>query len=121
MRAIGNKGEDFAVKILKKEGYEIIERNFTIRGGEIDIIARDGEYLVFVEVKLRKSVDFGRPSEFVTKAKREHIIHTASTYLSIYEIDLPTRFDVVEIIAKEGKWGKLKVEEYTIIKDAFTC
>ena len=71
MRAIGNLGEDYAVKILKKNKYSILERNFTIRGGEIDIIAKDGEYLVFVEVKMRKTTDFGRPSEFVGLKKQE--------------------------------------------------
>ncbi len=119
MRAIGNVGEDYAVKILKKNKYKIEERNFTVRGGEIDIIAKDGEYLVFVEVKLRKSTDFGRPSEFVGLKKREHLRKTALLYMKKTEYDGPYRFDVIEIVGEINEKGKLLPKEVNVIKDAF--
>ena len=111
--SIGINGEETAVKILKKQGYKIIERNYRTRHGEIDIIAQDGEYTCFVEVKLRKSADFGAPGDFIDERKQQKIIKTAQYYAvkkGIY--DTPMRFDAVLINA--GK--KLKAE---VIKDAF--
>ncbi len=119
MRKIGNIGEDYAVKILKKNKYKIVERNFTIRGGEIDIIAKDGEYLVFIEVKLRKSTEFGRPSEYVGCMKQEHLRKTALLYMKKTEYDGPCRFDVVEIVGEANEKGKLLAKEVNIIKNAF--
>lgn len=119
MRAIGNIGEDYAAKVLKKSKYKILERNFTVRGGEIDIIAKDGEYLVFVEVKLRKSTDFGRPSEFVGFSKQEHLRKTALLYMKKTEYEGLCRFDVVEIVGEINEKGKLLAKEVNIIKDAF--
>lgn len=66
-RVAGNLGEDEACRFLKKNGYRILERNFTIRGGEIDIICEKGEYVVFVEVKLRKNTNFGTPGRVCGK------------------------------------------------------
>lgn len=77
----GNYGEDLACEYLKKQGYKIIERNFRIRGGEIDIVAKDGETLVFVEVKTRWSHDFGLPKESVTFWKIKSLLKTAGVYL----------------------------------------
>lgn len=122
MRYLGNKGEDYAVKILKKQKYKILERNFTIRGGEIDIVAKDGETLVFVEVKMRKNKDHGAPEEFVDARKRQKLIYTAKCYISSRGIsDTDCRFDVVSIIAKESPEGKLIPEDVNIIKNAFIC
>lgn len=75
MRFLGNKGEDYAVKLLKKEHYKIIERNFTVRGGEIDIIASDSGTLVFVEVKMRKNSDYGTPGRicYLWKTKKAYL------------------------------------------------
>lgn len=78
---IGNKGEDLACKYLQKLGYKILERNYRIRGGEIDIIAKDKEYLVFVEVKTRYSHDFGLPVESMTPWKIKYLLKTARFYL----------------------------------------
>ena len=119
MRAIGNIGEDYAVKILKKNKYKIVERNFTVRGGEIDIIATDGEYLVFVEVKMRKSSDFGRPSEFVGFSKQEHLRKAAVLYMKKNGYDGFCRFDVVEVVGEINEKGKLLPKEVNIIKNAF--
>lgn len=122
MRFLGNKGEDYAVKLLKKEHYKILERNFTVRGGEIDIIAMDSETLVFVEVKMRKNTDFGTPAEFVTYGKRKKLIYTANCYLEKNGLfSIPCRFDVVEIIASINEKGKIKAREANIIKNAFSC
>ncbi len=119
MRAIGNIGEDYAVKILKKNKYKVLERNFTVRGGEIDIIAKDGEYLVFAEVKLRKSAEFGRPSEYVGAKKQENLRIAAMLYMKKMEYNGLCRFDVVEIIGEIDGKGKLKASEVNIIKNAF--
>ena len=113
--SIGASGEETAVKILKKNGYEIIERNYRTRQGEIDIIAKDGEYTCFVEVKFRKNDDFGDPGDFIDERKRQKIIKTAQYYAvknGIY--DTPMRFDAVLINAEKGK--KTGAE---VIKDAF--
>ena len=113
--SIGISGEETAVKILKKHGYKIIERNYRIRQGEIDIIAKDGEYTCFVEVKFRKNDDFGDPGDFIDERKQQKLIKAAQHYAvkkGIY--DTPMRFDAVLINAGKGK--KLMAE---VIKDAF--
>jgi len=77
---LGKLGESLAAKYLQKRGYSIIERNFRIRYGEIDIIARDGDTLVFVEVKTRKSTQFGLPEEVITPKKLHELLQTAAFY-----------------------------------------
>ena len=79
-RASGNLGEDEAVRALKKLKYEIIERNFSAKTGEIDIIAKDGEYICFVEVRLRKSNLYGTPAETIDLRNQKRIINTSSLY-----------------------------------------
>ena len=96
----GKIGEDKAEEYLKNKGYEILERNFHSRFGEIDIIARIGECIVFLEVKTRKSIVYGRPCEFVTYQKMEKIIKTAMIYLENREVEM--RFDVVEVYINNG-------------------
>lgn len=94
----GNKGEDIACKYLNRHGYKIIERNYRIRGGEIDIVAKDGGYLVFVEVKTRYSHDFGLPIESITPWKIKFLLKTASFYLlKINWGDGPYRLDFVSV------------------------
>lgn len=78
---IGNKGEELACKYLKKLGYRILERNYRIRGGEIDIVVKDGDCLVFVEVKTRYSHDFGLPAESMTPWKIQALLKTARFYI----------------------------------------
>lgn len=99
-KQIGDKGEDLAVSELEKSGYKIIERNFRTRFGEIDIIARDADVLVFVEVKAKTSSRFGSPAEMVTKRKQFKIKNTAQCYISDTGYAGPWRIDVVSI---EGK------------------
>ena len=113
--SIGISGEETAVKILKKHGYKIIERNYRIRQGEIDIIAKDGEYTCFVEVKFRKNDDFGDPGDFIDERKHQKLIKAAQ-HSAVKKVfyDTPMRFDAVLINAGKGK--KLMAE---VIKDAF--
>lgn len=110
---LGKKGEDAAVNFLKKEGYLIVERNWINQKYEIDIIARNDEYIVFIEVKTRSSDWWGNPEEAVSKAKIKRIVAAADFYLNKYDIDLPARFDVIAAI-----WTG-KTFEIEHIDDAF--
>ena len=103
---IGAWGEERAAKYLKKQGYRILERNYSCRFGEIDLIVSDRAYLVFVEVKLRKSDAFARAAEFVDCHKQNRLRMAAELWLSQHETELQPRFDVVEIYAPEGEQTK---------------
>ena len=97
-RILGDRGENAAERQLRKAGMDILARGFRYRGGEIDLIARDGSELVFVEVKTRTSDDFGNPEESVTWVKRRKILRTATYYLqSRSALEQPCRFDVISI------------------------
>ena len=98
----GQSGEKLAVEFLKKQGFKIIETNFKCKVGEIDIVAREKDTLVFVEVKTRSSVQFGLPEEAVNYRKIQHIIKSAQIYRMTHN-NLPVgdRIDVVAI-EKEG-------------------
>ncbi len=103
-RQIGNLGEDLACKILKQHGYKIMARNFTIRGGEIDIIARDKEILVFVEVKTRYGNEFGYAREAVTPWKLHYLKKAALFYITQTNWgERPYRFDLVAIDYQDGQ------------------
>ena len=98
-RAVGSHYEELATAYLLKKDYLILEHNFRCRSGEIDIIARDHEYIVFIEVKYRKTRAFGYPREAVTYQKQQHIIRTAQYFLTVkIGYELPCRFDVIEIL-----------------------
>src|SRR3989344_5868996 len=100
----GNYGEDLACKYLKDLGYKILERNYRIRGGEIDIVAKDKEYLVFVEVKARWSHEYGLPSESITPWKIKALLKTALFYIQkIKWGEGPYRIDLVSIDFAESK------------------
>ena len=101
-RSLGKSGEDTAARYFKKQGYKILARNYRTRTGEIDLIVSNRKYLVFAEVKLRKSSDFARAMEFVDRRKQDRIRMTASLYLSQNPTNLQPRFDVIEIYAPEG-------------------
>ena len=113
---VGRGGENLALNYLKQQGYRIIERNYRSPLGEIDIIARDKDYLCFVEIKTRRGMSKGCPEEAVGKAKIRKISQNALYYLKSNAIeDCPMRFDVVAITADEAT-GQ---EEINLIKDAF--
>ena len=118
--SIGNIGEETAVKALKKQGYKIIERNYRTKMGEIDIIAKDGEYTAFVEVRLRKNNNFGTPADTIDARKQQKIINTAQIYAVTNGIyDTPMRFDAV-LINADTDGEKLVNANIQIIKNAFT-
>lgn len=114
-RDIGKIGEDAACRFLKKNGYEILERNYQKTIGEIDIIAKKGELLSFVEVKTRQNEAFGLPCEFVTKGKQQKIIRTAYTYILEHQLDEACSFDIVEVL-HDGH----KIQTLRHIPHAFT-
>ena len=96
---LGRRGEDAAARFLYRHGYEILERNWTCAAGEADIIARDGDWVVFVEVKTRTSIDKGFPSEAVDRRKRSKYEKIAALFLAQYDVvDVPVRFDVVSLV-----------------------
>lgn len=95
---LGKNGEEKAVVFLKKLGYEILAINWQERKFEIDIIAKDKNEIVFVEVKTRATDYFGSPEEAVTQAKQNHLIEGANYYIEKNEIDLEARFDVIAIV-----------------------
>lgn len=98
-RSLGQHGENLAAEYLRKNGYQIMERNYRTRCGEVDIICLNGGELIFVEVKTRRSTRFGSPEEAITCRKKEHIKKAALSYLgqegkSCHSI----RFDVITIL-----------------------
>ena len=110
-------GEKLAAEHLKRLGYLILDTNFRCREGEIDIVARQGDTLVFVEVRTRRGSAFGTPQESLTPAKGRKIIITAQTYLQAHE-DLPVdwRIDVVAVEMDKGG----KVLRLELIENAFS-
>ena len=99
---LGAWGEALAAEYLRKKRYEIVAAGYHSRFGEIDLVAKDRKYLVFVEVKLRKSSDFAKALEYVDRRKQDKLRITASMYLSQNPTQLQPRFDVIEIYAPQG-------------------
>jgi putative endonuclease len=112
---LGREGEEAAEVFLRQKGYYIIERNYRSHQGEVDIIARDGEFLVFVEVKNYSFRSYGTPAGAVRKNKKQSIIHAAQSYIYRKKIkDTYCRFDVVTLYRRAD--GSRAIELY---KDAF--
>ncbi len=118
-KEIGDFGENEVCKYLISNRMKILDRNFHSRYGEIDIIAKDGSCIVFVEVKTRKSSLYGMPSEYVTYSKRRKIIATAKYYLR-NNIDVEMRFDIAEVYYSI-KNNKPEISEINYIKNAYMC
>ena len=114
----GNWGEDRAARYLRLHGYRIVERNFRCRQGEIDVIARKGETVAFVEVKQRKNADFGEAREFVTFSKQRRVIAAAELWLVKTGCELQPRFDVIEVYAPQGT--KTLLPEIHHLENAFS-
>ncbi len=114
MRATGEQWERRAERWLSRRGLQLVERNYTIRGGEIDLVMRDSITLVFVEVKYRQRDDFGSGAEVITTTKQQRVIRAAKHYLSRHPhlIERPCRFDVISI------QGGI-IPRYDWIQDAF--
>lgn len=103
VRERGAWGERKAANYLRLHGYRIAEMNYRCRQGEIDIIAENRGFIVFAEVKLRKSEKFAEAKEFVTYSKQQRIITAAQLYLQQHETEKQPRFDVIEIYAPDGE------------------
>jgi putative endonuclease len=113
-RELGQKGEEIALRFLKKNGYRILERNYVCRMGEVDIIAREKDTFAFIEVKTRRSTAFGPPQLAVNPAKQMQLSKVALHFLKAKGLEeAKARFDVVAILL--GSKG----EEIELIKDAF--
>ena len=113
---VGKLGERLAQEFLKKRGYHIRETNFRCREGEIDIIAQQKDYLVFVEVRTKSNLDFGTPEESITLAKKKKLLTSALTYINSHQ-KLPSlwRIDVVAIeIDQNGKTERIELIENAI-------
>ncbi len=121
-RKFGDIGEDIACEHLASIGFEIIDRNYFYGHGEIDIIARDGDQLVFVEVKTRKSLEYGQPEDAITKGKIRQIRKIAEAYLYEHNIkDQICRFDFVGVLMQHESVPSGKDKEPLInhIRNAF--
>jgi putative endonuclease len=112
---LGLAGEKAAENALRRAGMKVLERRFRLRSGELDLIAEQGELVVFVEVKTRRGTGFGQPAESVTTAKRARMARVALAYLKGRNwLERPCRFDVVEVLV--GHAGASQVHH---IADAF--
>jgi len=113
---LGRDGEAAAAAVLGRAGLRILERRFRVRAGELDLIAEQGDLLVFVEVKARRQVGCGDPAEAVTHAKRRRMARVALAYLAATDaLDRPCRFDVVEVHLGPAD----RVEAVRHLEDAF--
>ena len=102
---IGKIGEDLATKYLENIGYSIIERNFIAKQGEIDIIAKDKEELVFIEVKTRTNALYGQPVDAVHRIKQKHLVKTVNYYLYLRNLENKfIRLDVIEVYLKDNTY-----------------
>jgi putative endonuclease len=112
--ALGRAGEQLAARHLRHQSYKILYRNFRgVRGGEIDLVCRHGEALVFVEVKTRSSEDFGRPLAAVNRKQQRRIVRGAMAWLRMLDLpDLTFRFDVVEVLVTTPP-------KITVVENAF--
>jgi len=112
--ALGESGENLACDELRRRGYAILDRRYRTRAGEIDIVARDGNALVFVEVKTRRSARYGRPGDALTFAKRHRVTMMAADWLARHRIRASEcRFDVVAVTVVEGR------SSVTVVRGAF--
>ncbi|MTI60747.1 MAG: YraN family protein [Firmicutes bacterium] len=113
-KELGHWGEKQAVKYLRNSGYQILEQNYSCKLGEIDLIVRQEDNLIFVEVKTRRSINYGPPQAAVNYRKQDKIRKVALYYLSINRgLDMELRFDVISIMLKKGQ---VEIEHF---KNAF--
>lgn len=113
--SLGERGEAAACRFLKEQGYEILEKNYQCKLGEIDVIARRKERLAFIEIKTRTSAQFGTPQEAVDSRKQEKIFKAAQCYLKEKKLSKSSiAFDVVAVLWREGKTPEMR-----LLADAF--
>ncbi len=112
-RARGRVGEERAADWLEGQGYRVVERNVSTKAGEIDVVARDGETLCFVEVKARSSRAYGPAILAVTPKKQRRLARAAALYLALHPTEAPCRFDVLGMDLGDDGW------RFTLVRDAF--
>ncbi len=109
-QAAGSAAEEAAANFLARHGLEIVARNYRTRLGEIDLVARDGEVLVFVEVRMRSSAHFGGGAESVSPHKQARLVAAARQYLSRLRREPPCRFDVITLDSGSPEWLRAAFE-----------
>lgn len=118
MNKAGEWGEILACRYLRDNGYTIVETNFRTRFGEIDVISKNKNVLVFTEVKARTNISMANPCEYVDENKQKKIILASASFIQKHQLDMPVRFDVAEIYFKDKEYKNYKIN---YIKDAFRC
>jgi len=114
---IGSFGEKVAVEYLQSKGYKILAKNFCCIYGEVDIIAKQKNSLIFIEVKTRQSNLFGMPSEAVTKVKQQKICRVAAFFIQKNKLfDLATRFDIIEVDSSDNAVNHIEDAFYSCIR-----
>jgi putative endonuclease len=108
---LGQNGEKIAIEYLRKKGYNILETNWRFGSDEIDIIAKDKDFLVIIEVKTRSTNVFGEPEIAVTKQKQKFLIRAAQNYIIKNNINDETRFDIIAIVINQGKVNIHHIED----------
>jgi putative endonuclease len=109
-RQLGDWGEERAAEFLRAQGYEIVERNWRCAAGELDLIAREGECLAFIEVRTRRGRSYGAPEESVTPAKQAKLIELAQTYMQEHPaLECDWRIDVVAVELRRGALPRINL------------
>jgi putative endonuclease len=119
-QALGRSGERLAERTLRAHGYRILARNFRCRYGEIDLVAEDGEELVFVEVKTRRGASYGTPEEALTRRKQQHMLAAAGHYLDLHgACERPWRIDVVAVqLSARGQLEEVRLHRYAVAEES---
>jgi putative endonuclease len=107
----GREGEEMALQFLKNKGFEILATNWSYRGKEIDIVAKDRKELAIIEVKTRTSKSFATPYSAVTREKQRFLVQAANSYVQMNNIDLDVRFDIVSIVKLLNKEPEIEYIE----------
>ena len=108
---LGKLGEELAVEFLKKNGYEIVETNWTFQKAEIDILALKNNVLAVVEVKTRSSIDFGLPQDFVKPKKIQLLVKAVNEYVNQNDLEVEVRFDIIAIHKENENYNIEHIEE----------
>jgi putative endonuclease len=108
---LGKKGEEFAADFLQKNGYEILQKNYTFQKAEIDIIAQKGNILAVIEVKTRSSLLYGLPQDFVKPKKIQLLVKAINHYIEKENLDVNVRFDVIAISKKDEQFSLEHLED----------
>lgn len=106
----GDAGEEQALRFLQEQGLKLVERNFSCKGGEIDLVMQDGRGLVFVEVRKRANNGYGGAAASVTSRKQARLVIAAQTFLQRYKMPPPCRFDVIAIDGAAMEWLRNAIE-----------